>query len=78
MDRHVHEGLGRTAIQHLAVPLLKGGQIGKIDHLVVTAGKQQVNGVVVGRTGHRVRRRSRSLPHDMDGVGPSANLRRFR
>jgi hypothetical protein len=45
---------------------------------VVTAGKQKVYRVVVRGTGHGVWRLRGSLTQDMDGVGPSANLRQFR
>ena len=78
IDWHVNEGLGRTGIQHIAIPLLKAGQIGELDHLVVTAGKEKVYRVMVRLTGHGVWRLGGSQPQDMDGVGPSANLRQFR
>ncbi len=51
-DRHIHEGLGRSGVEPIPIPLLEGFERGEVHHLTVATCQEQVDGITAGLTGH--------------------------
>ncbi len=52
VDRHIDEGLGRTGVEHGAVPLLKGFERGEVHQFPVPSGQKEVDGIAAGLARH--------------------------